>query len=166
MIRVDFDPSKTNVVFRGVVYDSKVVSCSTTSLSKDGSPVMITPTTKEAAVKPFAVTCQRLASASSKGSQHFDRFVAALDTNHGTYTVELPTEDMLGYDLAAQNKIQREKLVSERDALIGEKERLEKSIANTTAPIVVFDRGQDFAPATAVVRTITQKGYAGKTNTL
>jgi hypothetical protein len=89
VIRVDFDSSKVKLRFRSFVYDPRSAKCTTTAFS--GKPEVLTPTTKEAEVGPFAVVCERIASQTTNGAMKFDRFTGALDTSFGTYSVELPT---------------------------------------------------------------------------
>jgi hypothetical protein len=143
VIRADFDPSKTNVLFRGVVYDPQSGTCTTTGLSQDGARVTITPSTKEASVKPFSVTCERTASTTASGSNKFGRFVAALDTNHGTYTVELPVEEMLGFDLAQENKRRYDEMTATQKALAQQKQHLEERLGGVKADVILFNHGQD-----------------------
>jgi hypothetical protein len=142
-IRVDFDPTATNVSFRQMVYDSNVATCTSTGLSKDGSPVKLTAATKEMQVKPFSVDCVRIGSKTKDGGVKFDRFVAALDTSAGTYSVSLPTEEMLGYDLASENKTERNILEYERSELRKQVDGLKRQLASVKAPIHFFSHGQD-----------------------
>lgn len=143
VIRADFDPSKTKVMFRSLVYNQKVATCSTSALSSAQKPEVITPTTKPSSVEPFAVVCERIGSKTADGSLKFDRFTAALDTNFGTYTVELPTEEMLGFDLASLDKSRYEKLVAVQNNLTQQNADLLKRIAGVTAEVHYFSTGQD-----------------------
>ncbi|HWW49539.1 MAG TPA: hypothetical protein VNZ94_17045 [Xanthobacteraceae bacterium] len=136
VIRADFDPTKTNVSFRAFTYDPKAAVCRTTALSKDGKPTTITDATQETgSVQPFSVICKRIGKKASSGAEKFERFLAALVTNHGTYSVELPAEEMLGFDLATQNKQRQGKMLAEIASL-------NNKLAGVTAETHLVRQGQ------------------------
>jgi hypothetical protein len=142
VIRADFDPSKTKVMFRGAVYDQKIAKCTTTALTHDGTPTIITAATKETPVQPFSITCERTPTKTANGALKFDRFTAAVVTNHGTYTVERPDEGLFGFDLASQSKLRYDRAVADRDTLAAEKAALMKQLDGVSAEIHLFVHGQ------------------------
>ncbi|MCA9325904.1 hypothetical protein KDA23_07675 [Candidatus Saccharibacteria bacterium] len=118
IVRLDFNPDKTNVIFRGAAFDNSIATCSSTALSSAGTPVVIDRSTPETSIdRPFSIICERTPEETSSGAKKFQRFVLGVDTNHGTYNVEMPTEEMFGYDLASANQARHMELQDQKNAL-------------------------------------------------
>lgn len=102
VVRVDLNPATTNVVLRAVRYDSNVAQC--TSTINGATPTVIVADTPEfKATSPFSVVCDRKPEKTQAGELRFPRFELLIDTNFGPYTVVMPTEGVLNYDLASVN---------------------------------------------------------------
>jgi hypothetical protein len=108
IVKIDFNPGKTKLHLRSIDYDADVATCRTTALSSfswfgNPEPEVITEKMKESEIdRPFSITCVRTPE---NDSNKFPRFTLGVDTNHGTYSLSMPVEEMLGYDLAHQNKV-------------------------------------------------------------
>ncbi len=118
VIRADFDPAKTNLEFRGVTFDVSQGNCRSASLSKGPEMQRVTPETGAFKLeKSFSIICDRTSTDTSEGKK-FQRFSFAMDTNHGTYSLVLPPEDLLGYDLSSQNKQRADQMAKENAELV------------------------------------------------
>lgn len=105
VVRVGFNPTEANVSLRSVDYDSSAAQCST-SITEGGKSIELSRDMKEVkAMGPFSISCTRTAQPTSTGDLKFSRLELLVDTNRGAYKVTMPTEEMLGYDLASQNKM-------------------------------------------------------------
>jgi hypothetical protein len=114
VVRVDLNPATSNVTLNSVQYDTAVATC-TSNIYGRGTPKTVNATSGQVTAKgPFSVACERKAALTAEGARKFPRVELLVDTNQGAYTVALPTEEMLGYDLASANK---------RTALVGAQER-------------------------------------------
>lgn len=126
VVRVGFNPAEQNVSLNSVQYDTAVATCRS-NITGDGPPAEVSSTSGQITAKgPFSVACERIASATSNGDRKFSRLELLVDTNQGAYSVAMPTEEMLGYDLANANRQtilaatqEQVRLKNEADALRG-----------------------------------------------
>ena len=100
VVRVGLNPATDVLTLNSVQYDSRVATCRT-NIGGDG-PLMPVGTdfAQTKATGPFSVACDRIPARNAAGDEYFPRLELLLDTNHGAYTVAMPTEGMLGYDTA------------------------------------------------------------------
>lgn len=124
VVRVGFNPAEQNVTLNSVQYDTSVAICRS-NISGEGTSAQLSATTGQITAKgPFSVACERTASVTSNGNRKFSRLELLVDTNQGAYSVAMPTEEMLGYDLANANRLailvatqEQIRLKNEADAL-------------------------------------------------
>ena len=136
-VRVVFNPSTDVVVVNSVQYDESTATC-TSNIGKGGTRPITFKTGTLKANAPFAISCSRKPEVTSDGTRKFPRLEFLLSTNQGDYTVALPTEEMLNYDLASKNRtaietltVNNQNLVSANSALTASNQSL--STANTTS---------------------------------
>lgn len=141
IVSVDFNPAKTTLFLRAVEYDPSAATCRTTGLSNpglfsDAPPVVLTKDMAEKEIgRPFSIVCARTLENSSKASSKFSRFTLGVDTNHGTYSLHMPAEEVFGFDLASKNKIRNEELLSGLQEKESEISRLNDIVATLTSRI-------------------------------
>lgn len=101
VVKVHFNPTTDKIQLNSVQYDPLVADCFT---DIKGIKKLRTPMKPVKAKAPFSVSCTRIAENNKDGNNKFNRFELLLDTNQGAYSVAMPTEEMLGYDIASVNK--------------------------------------------------------------
>lgn len=145
VVRVGFNPAEQNVTLNSVQYDTTVATCRS-NINGDGTPMIVNSTSGQITARaPFSVACERTAITSAGADKKFPRLELLVDTNQGAYSVAMPTEEMLGYDLANAN----------RQAILAatqEQARLRAQIDSLSAKI---------AGAKATAHTVTQGRGAG-----
>lgn len=67
------------------------------------------------ACAPFSVICERKDKLTRGGLSKYERFSVQIDTNHGTYSVTMPTGATLDFDLQTQNKRRFDSIISQRE---------------------------------------------------
>ena len=133
VVRVGFNPAEQNVTLNSVQYDAGVAKCHT-NVDGYGPPTVLSATTGQMKAKgPFSVACERISQLTASGDRKYSRFELLVDTNQGAYSVVMPTEEMLGYDLASENKQKIVAEVQERLRLNDEVGALRARIAGVSA---------------------------------
>ncbi len=150
IVGADFNPAKTNFNLRAVTYNSNIATCRTTGLNSKGTPVVLDDNTSEHKMKkPFSIVCSRTAEETKDGTDKFPRFTLGIDTNHGAYSVTMPVEEVLGFDLASLNKERYIKIIDERSQLqnkntllLKERNSLKNTINKANASIHFLVQGK------------------------
>lgn len=106
---------------RAVEYDRSAAQCYATGLtlsdpsSGKAEPVQLENQIAEQQMeRPFSIVCKRTKTPSQSGNR-YSRFTLGIDTNLGTYSVKLPPEEVLGFDLASESKLKYERVSAELD---------------------------------------------------
>lgn len=142
VVKVGFNPAEQTVTLNSVQYDTGVATC-TSNIAGDGSPKELSPTTGQiTASRPFSVACERKAAGTATGELKFPRFELLVDTNQGAYTVAMPTEGMLGYDLANASQMNLLAATQEQQRLSSENATLRAKMAKPIAKPMWVVQGQ------------------------
>ncbi|WP_409294896.1 hypothetical protein [Pseudomonas sp. KCJK8670] len=133
VVRVGFNPAEQNVTLNSVQYDTATATCRS-NIKGDGEPIVVTSSSGQiTAAKPFSIACERIAAPATGGALKFPRFELLVDTNQGAYSVAMPTEEMLGYDLANANRQEILASIQEQTRLKGEIDSLRAKISGVRA---------------------------------
>jgi len=142
VVRVGFNPAEQQVTLNSVQYDPAVATC-TSNIAGEGKPIPVSATTGELkANKPFSIACGRKALTTARGDRKFARLEVLVDTNQGAYTVAMPTEEMLGFDLASTNRQAILAAKQEQTRLRREVDSLKAKIAGVRGQAFSFTQGQ------------------------
>lgn len=141
IIRVDFDPTLHNVVLHGATYDASDGQCYLTGKNK-----VLTPQFESRDMdSSFTITCNRKAKLTKAKIKKYDRFTVGVAMNQSSYSVALPTEGVLGFDLASINKQRFDSVVQQRTKLQVENDFLKKRINGFSTEIHLLAQ-RDSAP--------------------
>lgn len=176
VVRVGFNPAEDIVTLNSVQYDPAVATCSS-NINGEGKPITVWGKSGQINAKgPFSVACERIALRTSNGEFKFPRLELLVDISHGAYAVALPTETMLGYDLANANrqailaatqeqirlKNEAEVLKKETEALRKEGDGLRGKIAGVRADAQFTVQGDGAqAPCSVPINTFVQNSCQG-----
>lgn len=142
VVRVGFNPAEQNVTLNSVQYDPAVATCRT-NISGDGTPIQLSSSTGQITAKgPFSIACERIALPTLSGDRKFGRLELLVDTNQGAYSVSMPTEEMLGYDLANATRQAILATTQEQIRLTNEADVLRARIAGVRAEAHFTVQGQ------------------------
>lgn len=131
-ISVNFNPAVTKLELYGVNYDTEVATCRS-DISKETEGKIDASIGSIRAKEPFSVACDRTGSLTTDGSKKYSRFEIIVNTSAGAYAFAMPVEEVLGYDLASQNKTAIEAASAKIIELNNEKLSLQAKIDNITS---------------------------------
>ncbi|MFG6433586.1 hypothetical protein [Roseateles sp. LYH14W] len=116
IITATFDPFKmgSNVSLSSVSYDADAAKC-TTNAGGSTNDLQALPL-PVSADKPFQVTCARKKEASKDGTMRLKRFALLMTIRDLPYSLVMPPDELLGFDLASQNKAEIAKLTQSLNA--------------------------------------------------
>ena len=143
VVRVGFNPAEQKVSLNSVQYDQAVATCRTNIRGEKTSDKVTATTGQMTAKRPFSIACERRAETTADGSKKFPRLELLVDTNQGAYAVSLPTEEMLGYDLASANRDAQLVAAREQARLRAEAEALRAKMAGAKARGYLVSMGTD-----------------------
>lgn len=143
VVRIGFNPAEQNVTLNSVQYDTQVATCKS-NINGEGSLTEVAFQSGQITAKgPFSVACERTALQTTAGEWKFARLELLVDTNQGAYSVVMPTEEMLGYDLASANKQVILAATQEQIRLNNEVDKLRAKIAGVRAEAHIATQGEN-----------------------
>jgi hypothetical protein len=126
-VQVSFNPAVTIVDLQGISYDTKVATCRTDAFGQNAQVVSF-ETGSVLVKKPFSITCERIAEETANRGKKYPHFELGIATGAGPYTVNMPVEEVLGYDLASKNKVEIENAAVQNDILTTQNNSLASKI--------------------------------------
>jgi hypothetical protein len=119
-IDVSFNPDRSTVRLQNVsVHNLKCI------ISDDSGKPKSTRTVRNWNMRrPFTIACTR-AGRDENGQTRYERASVIVSLNQKSFSANLPPEDVLGYDLASENRSRFEALSAEADSLEAVRSRLE-----------------------------------------
>ena len=131
----DFD-NRDDVQIQSVLYPDSDMTCYSSSFSEDGSRKVITGDHKmNPGKEDFTIGCVRK-KIQSNGRDIFRRTTFQIGTNHGPYSIILPGEEVLGFELGSEALLAYGAAVSERNKII-------ESIEHSEVRGVALKNGHD-----------------------
>jgi hypothetical protein len=143
IVNVKFNPSTTKLNFTG--FKQNNVVCDTTTVDKSKRNL----TSIRSEFKPkgnFSIQCKR-SGLSKRGQVVYERASLGIATNLGSYSVILPPEGLLGYDLANQNRIRDLDAQSRINSLQDSLSKTEAKLENVAVQVYYVRQGDGDAVA-------------------
>jgi hypothetical protein len=137
-----------------VAYDPAYVTCKSTGFSSDGSAIVLDGSKSLKISKNFTLSCTRKAKNDAQ-KKFYPRAVIGLSTSVGPYTVELIEDQLFGFTLASQAKLNYDKAITQRDQNLNEAvgakavaAQLQNRLNNVSAEAFTVSYGEYDRPST------------------
>jgi hypothetical protein len=129
-VTVSFNPAKTKLTIKSVQQHN--MECKVSGYSKDGALTQASMIQREFEAKDiFVISCLRQGSPSPTG-RIYERASLQVNTQWGPYSISLPPETVLNFDLASSAKARNADLAAQVQTLGSERASLQGQVTSLT----------------------------------